>query len=97
MKYFGLFASGQEHDNDLANIVQAALTKAGDRIVFESKEDCIKATDEVKKDLALYKALKYEWLNGWDKDYQESVVFCVSRATTMPYAIGYLHFYKSRN
>lgn len=98
MKYFGIFAPGQEKDKDLSANVENALKEHGDRILFNSKEECIKATDGIKSQLSQSNtALKFEWLNDWDNEQQESVVFCVSRSMTMPYAIGYLHFYKSKN
>lgn len=96
MKYFGIFAPGQERDKDLSTRVENVLKEYGDRVLFNSREECIEAADEVKSHLA-DTALKFEWLNGWDDDKQESIVFCVSRSSTMPYAIGYLHFYKSKN
>jgi hypothetical protein len=96
MKFFGIFAPGQERDKDLSARVENVLKEYGDRVLFSSKEECIKTADKIKSQLAIT-GLKLEWLNGWDNEQQESVVFCVSRSVTIPYAIGYLHFYKSRN
>lgn len=96
MKFFGIFAPGQERDKDLSARVENVLKEYGDRVLFSSKEECIKTADKIKSQLAITD-LKLEWLNGWDDEKQESVVFCVSRSVTMPYAIGYLHFYKSKN
>lgn len=97
MKYFGIFAPGQERDKDLSARVENVLKEYGDRVLFGSKEECIKTADEIKSKLVVSGLLKAEWLNGWDDEKQESVVFCVSRSYSMPYAIGYLHFYKSKN
>lgn len=94
MKYFGIISEGQEKDKELGNNVCQALTKHGNGILFSSKESCMLATEEVKKELAEVPGLEYEWLNDWDNPKQPSVVFGVSRSKTMPYAIAYLHFYK---
>lgn len=96
MTYFGIFAPGQEKDRDLSARVENVMKESGDRVLFNSKEECIKAVEEIKSQLT-FTALKFEWLNDWDNEHQDSVVFCVSRSVTMPYAIGYLHFYKTRS
>lgn len=97
MKYFGIFAPGQERDKDLSARVENVLKEYGDRVLFNSKEECIETAEKIKSKLAITGLLKAEWLNGWEDEKQESVVFCISRSYTMPYAIGYLHFYKSKN
>lgn len=97
MKYFGLYCPGQEKDIEKFNKVKSALCNNVDRFLFEDKKDCEKAVENIKVQLKEEIGLKFEWLNDWDNDKQESVVFSVSRSNTMPYAIGYLHFYKSKN
>ena len=94
MKYFGLISDGQEKDQKLFSVVRQALANHGNSVLFQSKEVCVSAIEEIKKELAEIPGLEYEWLNDWDNSSQSSVVFCVSRSKTMPYAIAYLHFYK---
>lgn len=97
MKYFGLYCPGQEKDKEKFELVKTILVNNGDRFLFNDKEECVKAVETLKEQLKEEVDLKFEWLNDWDNDKQESVVFAVSRSKTMPYAIGYLHFYKSKN
>lgn len=94
MKYFGLISDGQEKDHELFNVIHQALINHGNSVLFASKDACVSVTEEIKKELAEIPGLEYEWLNDWDNSSQPSVVFCVSRSKTMPYAIAYLHFYK---
>lgn len=97
MRYFGIVSPGQERDKDMYKCIKSILCELGNRVLFASKEDCIAATQKIEEIVkGKYTALKCEWLNDWDNDKQESVVFCISRSLTMPYAIGYIHFYKVR-
>ena len=96
MKFIGILAPGQESDKDLSARVENVLKEYGDRLLFNSKEECIKTVEVIKSKLSII-GLMLEWLRGSDTEQHESVVFCGSRSVTIPYAIGYLHFYKSRN
>lgn len=97
MNYFGLYCPGQEKDKDKFELVKKVISCNGDRFLFNNKEECEKAAEAIRDQLKEEIGLVFEWLNDWDDEKQESVVFAVSRSKTISYAIGYLHFYKSKN
>lgn len=47
MKYFGIFAPGQERDKDLSARVENVLKEYGDRILFSSREECIETAEKL--------------------------------------------------
>lgn len=96
MKYFCIYSEGQEEDKEVFNRVRGILKVNADRYLFESKEECMEITERIVKMLPAHFHLSAEWLNGWDDPMQESVVFSVARSKTLPYSVGYLHFYKVR-
>lgn len=96
MKYFCIYSDGQEKDKEIFNRVRGIMKVDADRYLFESKEECLALAEKITAELPEHFHLSAEWLNGWDDPMQEAVIFSVSRSKTIPYAIGYLHFYKVR-
>jgi len=96
MKYFCIYSEGQEKDKEVFNRVRGIMKEKADRYLFENKEECLALAEKITNELPEHFHLSAEWLNEWDNPMQEAVVFSVARSKTLPYSIGYLHFYKVR-